>query len=128
MTGLDAPPTFLPARPVTAADLAALTERVRRRVLRWFLLTRLLEVVPVAAYRQPAVTDERGSCRCSGHHGAGWARKKSQATLVATSVSVGAPTRNSGAWQVPPARWWPSPSTVMSMTSAPSLPGPYTRV
>jgi hypothetical protein len=28
--GLDAPPTFLPARPVTAADVAALTERVRR--------------------------------------------------------------------------------------------------
>jgi hypothetical protein len=27
----DAPPTFLPARSVTAADLAALTERVRRR-------------------------------------------------------------------------------------------------
>jgi hypothetical protein len=32
--GCDAPPTFLPARPVTAADLAALTERVRRRVIR----------------------------------------------------------------------------------------------
>jgi hypothetical protein len=31
----DAPPTFLPARPVTAADLAALTKRVRRRVIRW---------------------------------------------------------------------------------------------
>ncbi|MEI6506112.1 MAG: transposase [Planctomycetota bacterium] len=38
----DAPPTFLQARPVTAADLAALTERVRRRVIRWFRLTRLL--------------------------------------------------------------------------------------
>ena len=33
--GLDAPPTFLPARPVAAADLAALTERVRRRVIRF---------------------------------------------------------------------------------------------
>jgi hypothetical protein len=27
--GSDAPPTFLPARPITQADLAALTERVR---------------------------------------------------------------------------------------------------
>jgi hypothetical protein len=33
--GCDAPPTFLPARPITAADLAALTERVRRRVIRF---------------------------------------------------------------------------------------------
>jgi hypothetical protein len=41
--GCDAPPTFLPARPITAADLAALTERVRRRVIRWFRLTRLLD-------------------------------------------------------------------------------------
>ena len=29
----DAPPAFLPARPITQADLAALTERVRRRVI-----------------------------------------------------------------------------------------------
>ena len=36
----DAPPTFLPARPITQADLAALTERVRRRVIRWFRLQR----------------------------------------------------------------------------------------
>jgi hypothetical protein len=32
-SGCDAPPAFLPARPVTPADLAALTERVRRRVM-----------------------------------------------------------------------------------------------
>jgi hypothetical protein len=46
--GLDAPPTFLPARPVTAADLAALTERVRRRVIRWFRLARLLDAAAAA--------------------------------------------------------------------------------
>jgi hypothetical protein len=47
LAGCDAPPTFLPARPVIAADLAALTERVRRRVIRWFRLARLLD--PAAA-------------------------------------------------------------------------------
>jgi hypothetical protein len=46
--GCDAPPTFLPARPVTAADLAALTERVRRRVIRWFRLARLLDAAAAA--------------------------------------------------------------------------------
>ena len=46
--GTDAPPTFLPARPVTAADLAALTERVRRRVIRWFRLARLLDAAAAA--------------------------------------------------------------------------------
>jgi hypothetical protein len=45
---LDATPTFLPARPVTAADLAALTERVRRRVIRWFRLARLLDAAAAA--------------------------------------------------------------------------------
>jgi hypothetical protein len=44
----DAPPTFLPARPVTAADLAALTKRVRRRVIRWFRLARLLDAAAAA--------------------------------------------------------------------------------
>jgi len=39
----DAPPAFLPARPINQADLAALTERVRRRVIRWFRLARLLD-------------------------------------------------------------------------------------
>jgi len=44
----DAPPTFLPARPITAADLAALTERVRRRTIRWFRRSRLLEAAAAA--------------------------------------------------------------------------------
>jgi hypothetical protein len=30
----DTPPAFLPARPITHVHLAALTERVRRRVIR----------------------------------------------------------------------------------------------
>ena len=46
--GCDAPPAFLPARPNTPADLAALTERVRRRVIRWFRLTRLLDAAAAA--------------------------------------------------------------------------------
>ena len=46
--GCDAPPAFLPARPITQADLAALTERVRRRVIRWFRLTRLLDAAAAA--------------------------------------------------------------------------------
>ncbi|MFN9367283.1 MAG: transposase [Planctomycetia bacterium] len=46
--GCDAPPAFLPARPITPADLAALTERVRRRVIRWFRLTRLLDAAAAA--------------------------------------------------------------------------------
>jgi len=32
----DAPPAFLPARPINQADLGALTERSRRRLIRWF--------------------------------------------------------------------------------------------
>ena len=46
--GCDAPPTFLPARPITAADLAALTERVRRRTIRWFRLAGLLDAAAAA--------------------------------------------------------------------------------
>jgi hypothetical protein len=42
----DAPPAFLPARPITQADLAALTERVRRRGIRWFRLSCLLAARP----------------------------------------------------------------------------------
>lgn len=34
--GPDGPPAFLPARPLTQGDLAALTERVRRRVIAFF--------------------------------------------------------------------------------------------
>jgi len=47
--GGDASPAFLPARPINQADLAALTERVRRRVIRWFRLTRLLDTADAAA-------------------------------------------------------------------------------
>jgi len=36
--GCDAPPAFVSARPITPADLAAVTERVRRRVIRWFVI------------------------------------------------------------------------------------------
>ena len=37
------PPAFLPARPIIQADLATLTEKVRRRVVRWFRMQRLLD-------------------------------------------------------------------------------------
>jgi hypothetical protein len=46
--GCCASPAFLPARPINQADLAALTERVRRRVIRWFRLTRLLDTAAAA--------------------------------------------------------------------------------
>jgi hypothetical protein len=46
--GSDAPPTFLPARPFPPSELASLTERVRRRVIRWFRLARLLDAAAAA--------------------------------------------------------------------------------
>ena len=46
--GSDGPPAFLPARPINQADLAALTERVRRRVIRWFRMQRLLAAAAAA--------------------------------------------------------------------------------
>ena len=46
--GCCASPAFLPARPINQAGLAALTERVRRRVIRWFRLTRLLDTAAAA--------------------------------------------------------------------------------
>jgi len=46
--GSDTPPAFLPVRLITAADLAALTKRVRRRVIRWFRLARLLDAAAAA--------------------------------------------------------------------------------
>jgi hypothetical protein len=46
--GCDASPAFLPARPINQADLAALTERVRRHVIRWLRLTRLLDTAAAA--------------------------------------------------------------------------------
>jgi hypothetical protein len=45
----DGPPEFLPARPITHADVAALTEKVRRRVVRWYRMQRLLEADAAAA-------------------------------------------------------------------------------
>jgi hypothetical protein len=46
--GSDAAPAFLPARPITHVHLAALTERVRRRVIRWFRRSRLLDAAAAA--------------------------------------------------------------------------------
>jgi hypothetical protein len=46
--GCDAPPAFLPVRPITQIHLAALTERVRRRVIRWFRLAHLLDASAAA--------------------------------------------------------------------------------
>jgi hypothetical protein len=46
--GPHGPPAFLPARPLTAADLTALTERVRRRVIRWFRRKGLLDAAAAA--------------------------------------------------------------------------------
>ena len=46
--GCDALPAFLPARPISQADLAALTERVRRRLIRWFRMQRLLDATAAA--------------------------------------------------------------------------------
>ncbi len=39
----DGPPALLPGRLITQADLATLTEKVRRRVVRWFRIQRLLD-------------------------------------------------------------------------------------
>jgi hypothetical protein len=44
----DAPPAFLPARPINPADLAAVTEKVRRRLIRWLKRTRLLDAEAAA--------------------------------------------------------------------------------
>ena len=46
--GCDAPPAFLPARPITHVHLAALTERVRHRVIRWFRRAGLLDAAAAA--------------------------------------------------------------------------------
>ena len=46
--GCCAPPAFLPARPITEADLATVTERVRCRVIRWFRLAHLLDASAAA--------------------------------------------------------------------------------
>jgi hypothetical protein len=46
--GCDAPPAFLPVRPITQVPLAVLTERVCRRVIRWFRLAHLLDASAAA--------------------------------------------------------------------------------
>jgi hypothetical protein len=46
--GSGTPPAFLPARPITHVHLAALTERVRCRVIRWFSRSRLLDAAAAA--------------------------------------------------------------------------------
>ncbi len=46
--GCCVPPAFLPVRPITQADLATVTERVRRRVIRWFRLAHLLDASAAA--------------------------------------------------------------------------------
>jgi hypothetical protein len=56
--GCDAPPAFLPARPINQADLAALTERVRRRLVRWFRLQRLLAAAEASASVSRSVRPE----------------------------------------------------------------------
>jgi hypothetical protein len=47
--GCDAPPAFLPARPITQVHLAALTERVHRRAVRWFRMQRLVDAAASSA-------------------------------------------------------------------------------
>jgi hypothetical protein len=46
--GTDAPPAVLPARSITQADLAAVTKRVLRGVIRWLSRSRLLDVAAAA--------------------------------------------------------------------------------
>jgi hypothetical protein len=46
--GCDTPPTFLPARPISQANLAALTELVRRRAICWLRMQRLLDAAAAA--------------------------------------------------------------------------------
>ncbi|MFM7521962.1 MAG: transposase [Planctomycetota bacterium] len=63
----DTPPAFLPARPITQADLAALTERVCRRVIRF------LQAHSPARHRcrrrHAHVGEQRffSRCQCSDH-------------------------------------------------------------
>jgi hypothetical protein len=52
--------TFFPARPITAADLTTLTERMRRRVVRWFRMQRLLDADAAGDIRLIAFITEPG--------------------------------------------------------------------
>ena len=77
--GSDATPAFLPARPITQADLAVLTERVRRRVIRWFRLARLLDAaaaeappsLPRGVRAEPQAAERRHGTRDRQHRQAG---------------------------------------------------------
>jgi hypothetical protein len=64
---------FLPARPVTPADLLTLTERVRTRLVRWFFRHGLLDAEAAATQASPPLP--RGVCAESPapprRHGAG---------------------------------------------------------
>ena len=46
--GITPTPVHPPVRLITAVDLAVLTERVRRRVIRWFRMQRLLAAAAAA--------------------------------------------------------------------------------
>jgi hypothetical protein len=83
----DAPPAFLPARPINQADLAALTERVRRRVIRWFRLARLLDAAEAPAPLPRCVCAEPQAQ--AGRHGAGdlQCRQAARCRAVAPSPS-----------------------------------------
>jgi hypothetical protein len=59
--GCDAPPAFLPARPITPANLAALPERARCRVIRWFRRSRLLDAAAAADNGCPDTKPPTGS-------------------------------------------------------------------
>ena len=61
--GCDTRPAFLPARPITQADLVTLTERVRRRVIRWFRLTAPEAPAPVSRSIRPEPQAQTGSHR-----------------------------------------------------------------
>ena len=58
--GCDSSPVFIPARPITRADPAALTKRVRRRVIRWFSRAGLLDAAAAAARTSPGPTHRLG--------------------------------------------------------------------
>lgn len=64
-TDRGAPPVFLPARPITQVHLAALTERVRRRVVRWFGMQQLLDADASPTCLPGRITCSR-STRASG--------------------------------------------------------------
>jgi len=59
----DGPPAFLPAHPITQVHLVTLTGRVRRRMIRWFRLTRLLDASAAADIRLIAFITEPGPIR-----------------------------------------------------------------